>query len=128
MESLTSQTVNGNGPLLAETAPLLGSNHTTAARERRDPDVEDGRGEDDATAAVAAENNGSSDDPAKPKVNMTALLPALAIGVRLTLYLFFPLLYTSNERYIIVQKPQSYENNSNRIITTKPQNQTTDNT
>ncbi|KAI3336385.1 MFS general substrate transporter [Xylariaceae sp. AK1471] len=73
MESPTTQTVNGNGALSAETAPLLGTNDTTAARESRDVDVENGA---EDTAA-----NGSSDDPAKPKIKLAALLPALAIGV-----------------------------------------------
>jgi hypothetical protein len=109
MESLTTQTVNGNGPLLAETAPLLGSNETTAARESRDADIENG------TKAAAV--NGPYDGPAKPnvkvKVKMTALVPALAIGVRSSSTLYFLPLCETNRRKEKFIKP------SHSSLTTK---------
>lgn len=66
---------------------ISGSSHETAAYNS----ISTNGAHDTGNGIVDAENaspqpgtvaNGASGDPAKPKVNMAALIPALAIGVR----------------------------------------------
>lgn len=93
--------IHAEGAPSAETAPLLGPNASpasnaaqvrsngtfpsvsnSAADSGTDPDVENGHTTD-------ANRNNSNGAAPKLKVNMKALLPALAIGVRFPLRIYY---------------------------------------